>query len=59
MPGILITAAVCIAVVLLLPSGKKKKKKGNGTDVWENTPSMRIAQFADYISRKLKDLIGG
>ena len=57
MPGILITAAVCIAVVLLIPSGKKKKK-GNGTDVL-GIPSMRAAQFADYISRKLKDLIGG
>ena len=57
MPGILITAAVCIAIVLLIPSGKKKKK-GNGTDVL-GIPSMRAAQFADYISRKLKDLIGG
>lgn len=60
MTTVIIIAAVLIVIVLFLPSKKKKgrKKGGNGTGVWENTSSMRIAQFVDYICRKIKELIG-
>lgn len=61
MTTIIIVAAVIVLIILLIPSKKKtsRKKGGNGTDVWNNTPSMRIAQFADSIRRKIKDWIGG
>lgn len=60
MTTVIIIAAVLIVIILFFPVKKKNKKKsGNGTGAWDNTPSIRFAQFADYIRRKIKDLIGG